>query len=126
MKDLLKIIKEKNELKSFEVETSIEVKLTIVTSDITNAGEEAMSELDLIDSELTDLGYTVTNKSIKEIEEKEINESVNDDILNKTPDEEFEKNILDIFNVVESRVNKLAPEIREKAYETLLFKIKNK
>lgn len=123
MKDFLKIVKENVESKTFEADCIITLKINVKNTDITNAGEDVVSELDNIESELCDLGYCVTKTQLEEIKEVTITESVEKEVLNNTPDEELEKNVVDIFNVVESRLKKIDENVREKALNLLKDKL---
>lgn len=124
MKSFLNLIKEKEDTKLFSAECIIKLDIEVKNTDITNAGEEVMSELDSVEKELTDLGYKVKSTEMVEIEEEEINENVNSkEILNKTADEELEQDVVDIFNVVEARLNKISESHKEKALDLLKYKI---
>lgn len=123
MKDFLKIVKENETMKSYDAECSINLKLTVKATDITNAGEDVTTELDVISDKLTQMGYEIVDTKTDSIDEGEVNESVEKNILNNTADEELEKDIVDIFNVVEARLGKINENTRDKAIEMLKFKL---
>ena len=68
------------------------------------------------------MGYEIIDTKTESIDET-VTESVEKDILNNTADEDLEKDIVDIFNVVETRLNKINENTRDKAIEMLKFKL---
>ena len=122
MKDFLKIVKENEDTKTYLAECSINLNVRVKTTDITNAGEEVYKELDVISDKLTQMGYEIIDTKTESIDET-VTESVEKDILNNTADEDLEKDIVDIFNVVETRLNKINENTRDKAIEMLKFKL---
>lgn len=139
MKKLSDIIKEANDIKTYLAKCTIDMEVVTSSTDITNAGEEVTSMLDEIEGILNNYGFKVnathmTEIDLAEFNERKINESVEStdadidepsaQILNDTPEQVLTAQVVDIFDVVESRISKVKDEnVRNRMIEMLINKI---
>lgn len=129
MRKLSEIIREQREMKDFYTLIDVKIQGNVKSTDITNAGEEATGIMDSLESDLKDLGYNVISVGLNEIDTitESINESINiedetkteEELLNHSPDQQLEQDVIDIFNVVEKRISNLKDNERERGLNIL-------
>jgi hypothetical protein len=117
MKKFSDLINENENLKKYKFVANLKVEGTVEAFDEGSAGEEVDKEIDQMTQYVTNV-TTYEIESIDEMQMLEENVVIEKPLLNEDPEVQIDKEIKDIFDLVESKLNKYSE------YEKNLFKLK--